>query len=364
MSPHRAETEKTPGVSATWTRPGSATVQPGADQEHSSTVKGCPYWSNPFARELACSFGPSSTRSGLMTSRWSFGGSRSFWASSALRMTTSSLISTSLLAQGLAEAFKDRAVSLLPGVADELRADAVRDGLLDGVGVYQAGQGRGREEGVPNRLGGPFGQGRGPEADKPSGTDLVGDLVVLAERVDDEVGQRRGHARIDLAEVGVLDGVALVEQEDVPVSTARWILAGRLCSLEALGSEPVSARPPIARSCPQSSLMSSQARTSRAAVGDGRRRVGNGEQQARLERPAGCSTFPDEGFDEGLCGRVARLAVEPHDDERQLRPVRNVVRAVGEEAAVEELRTFAEEVLGRLSDAGLDSLGRDRSPPA
>ena len=94
-------------------------------------------------------------------------------------------------------------------------------------------------------------------------------------------------------------------------------------------------------------------------VRDGRGGVGHGEEQARLERPAGRAGFPDEALDERLRGGIARLAVEPQDDERELRPVRDVVRAVGEEAAVEELRALAEEVLGRLPDAGLDGLRRD-----
>ena len=196
-----------------------------------------------------------------------------------------------VLAQGFAEPFEDGAVPLLPGVADQLRADGVGDGLLDGVGVHQAGQGRGGEERVADGLGGPLGEGRGPEADEPRGTDLVGDLVVLAERVHDQVGQRRGHARIDLAEVGVLDGVALVEQEDVPVGPPDGFSQVGLCALRLSVKSPLLGVLQLAdRVVVVVDVLPGQNITGR--VGDGGRRVGDGEEQARLERPAGCPALP------------------------------------------------------------------------
>src|SRR5262249_21010277 len=84
--------------------------------------------------------------------------------------------------------------------------------------------------------------------------------------------------------------------------------------------------------------------------------------QARLERPARRSTLANDSINEGFGRGLARGAVEPEDDERELRPIGDVVRAVGEEAAVEELRPLAAEVLGGLADAFLDGLGRDGSP--
>ena len=113
----------------------------------------------------------------------------------------------------------------------------------------------------------------------------------------------------------------------------------------------------------ESSLMSSQARTSRAAFVMAVAESGTAKSRPDLNVRPDVPAFPDDALDERLRGGFARLAVEPQDDERELRPVRDVVRAVGEEAAVEEFRAFAEEVLGRLPDAVLDGLGRD-GPPA
>ena len=191
--------------------------------------------------------------------------------------------------------------------------------------------------------------------------DRFGNLVILAQLVQDQIAERRGHAGRGLAEVQAFDRVVFAQQEHMAIGPPDGFLQIGLGAPQAL-RERAALR---LFQLPSGVFIRFDVFPGEhvpRGFRNGRAMVRRDENQAGFVSPARRATFSQKTFNEFQGIRVLRGMIQAEHDQGQLGPVRHIVRLGGEAAPIHPFAAALEQIERGVLDTVFNVLLLNRAP--